>query len=178
VNLARYAKSVTLLVRGDDLTSTMSDYLVREILGTSNIEVQPHTEIIDGYGDGRLQRLVLRDNRADSTTEIDAAALFILIGAEPHTDWLAGAVQRDSSGYLLTGNDLVHTDVADAAWPLPRPPLLFECSRPGVFAVGDVRHGSVKRVASAVGEGAVAVRLAHEYLEAQGTGPGERGGGE
>jgi thioredoxin reductase (NADPH) len=171
VNLARYARSVTVLVRGDDLSSSMSDYLVREIMRTSNIDVRCHTEIIDGYGNGRLERLVLRDRQAGSTTEIDAAALFILIGAEPHTDWLTGTVQRDSSGYLLTGDNLAHTDVGETAWPLSRPPMLFECSRPGVFAVGDVRHGSMKRVASAVGEGAVAVRLAHEYLETQRTGP-------
>jgi thioredoxin reductase (NADPH) len=167
VNLARTARSVTMLVRGDDLSSSMSDYLVQEIMRTPNIAVRFHTEIVDGHGNGRLERLVLRDKRRGSTAELDAAALFILIGAEPRTDWLTGTVQRDAKGYLLTGDTVVRTTLGPAAWPLPRPPMLFESSRPGVFAVGDVRNGSVKRVASAVGEGSVAVRLAHEYLEAQ-----------
>jgi thioredoxin reductase (NADPH) len=142
----------------------MSDYLVTEIDNAPNIAVRLSTEIVDAGGDGRLETLTVRDRATNTVQTIPASAVFLLIGAEPGTDWLAGTVERDDRGYLLTGRDLM-TDAEPArAWPLARPPLLLETSLPGVFAAGDVRAGSTKRVASAVGEGAIAVRLIHEHL--------------
>jgi thioredoxin reductase (NADPH) len=163
LHLARYAASVTVLVRGERLGSTMSDYLVTEIDNAPNITVRLRTEIIDGGGDGHLETLKVRDHATVET--LQASAVFLLIGAEPGTDWLEGTVQRDDHGYVLTGGDLRPDDGSATSWPLERPPRLLETSAPGVFAAGDVRSGSTKRVASAVGEGAIAVRLIHEYLE-------------
>jgi thioredoxin reductase (NADPH) len=153
-----------MLVRGQDLGSTMSDYLVTEINNAPNIAIRLRTEIIDGGGDGHLATLTVRDRATNTVHTLPACAVFLLIGAEPGTDWLAGAVERDEHGYLLTGRDLISDDESAAAWPLARPPLLLETSLPGVFAAGDVRAGSTKRVASAVGEGAIAVRLIHGHL--------------
>ena len=127
-----------------------------------------HTEVVDGHGRQRLEGLTLRDRHTGQTRSVAASALFVLIGAEPRTDWLEGAVGRDQRGYVLTGPELLadgHAGLVDqAAWPLERPPLLLETSLPGVFAAGDVRYRSVKRVASAVGEGSIAVQLVHQYL--------------
>lgn len=159
LHLARYAASVTLAVRGDALGAKMSDYLVREIDASSRITVCLRTEVVDGGGDERLARLVLRDRASGTTREVRADALFVLIGGEPHTEWLPVDVERDDRGYLLTGRDLRaggRVDVDGAA--------TLETSVPGVFAAGDVRHGSIKRVASAVGEGATAIRLVHDHL--------------
>jgi thioredoxin reductase (NADPH) len=142
----------------------MSAYLVAELERAGNVTVRLHTQVTAVHGTGRLQALTLRDNATGSTETLPAAALFILIGAEPHTDWLATTVERDDRGFLLTGHDLLRDGRVPRAWPLDRPPLLLETSLPGVFAAGDVRHGSVKRVASAVGEGATAVQLVHQYL--------------
>jgi thioredoxin reductase (NADPH) len=164
VHLARYADKVTLLVRRSTLAETMSDYLVQELQATPNIGVRYHTETVAGHGDGRLTGLTLRDRTSGATETVPATALFVLIGAEPHTDWLPEAIRRDRWGFVLTGTDLLQDGWPPVGWPLERPPMLFETSLPGVFAVGDVRHGSIKRVASAVGEGSVAVRLVHEYL--------------
>jgi thioredoxin reductase (NADPH) len=158
LHLARYARRVTLLVRGSSLAATMSDYLVREIDAAANIGVRFGAEAVGGGGDRRLARLVLRDRRTGGTETVPAAGLFVLIGAEPHTGWLPAELDRDPAGYVLTGPD------RPRGTPSGRPAELFETSLPGVFAVGDVRHGSVKRVASAVGEGAVAVRMVHEHL--------------
>jgi thioredoxin reductase (NADPH) len=141
----------------------MSDYLVRELEATANIGIRYHTETVEGHGDGRLTGLTLKDRTSGATETVPATALFVLIGAEPHTDWLPEAIRRDRWGFVLTGADLLG-DGPPAGWPLDRPPMLFETGMPGVFAVGDVRHGSIKRVASAVGEGSVAIRLVHEYL--------------
>jgi thioredoxin reductase (NADPH) len=163
LHLAKYAASVTLVVRGPDLGSKMSDYLVQEIAHAPNVAVRLGTQVVDGLGSWRLEGLELRC--ADGRTEqVPAAAVFVMIGAEPRTDWLDGVVERDDRGYLLTGHDLLGPDGLPAGWPHRRPPLLLETSVPGVFAAGDVRHRSVKRVASAVGEGAVAVQLVHQYL--------------
>jgi thioredoxin reductase (NADPH) len=162
LHLARYAASVTLVVRGPDLASRMADYLIRELEEAPNVAVRLRTQVADGLGGLRLEGLALRG--ADgSVEEVPAAALFVMIGGEPRTDWLAG-VARDDRGYILTGHDLLGPDGAAAGWPLQRPPLLLETSIPGVFAAGDVRHRSVKRVASAVGAGAIAVQLVHAYL--------------
>jgi len=164
LHLAKYAASVTLVVRGPDLGARMSDYLVQEIDHAPNVTVRLNTQVVDGLGSWRLEGLVLRRCDTGATEEVPAAALFVMIGAEPHTDWLAG-VERDDRGYILTGHDLLGPGGLPAGWPHRRPPLLLETSVPGVFAAGDVRHRSVKRVASAVGEGAVAVQLVHQYLD-------------
>jgi thioredoxin reductase (NADPH) len=161
LHLARYAASVTLLVRGPDLARSMSEYLVREIDQAPNVAVRLRTQVADGLGGHRLEGLALRHGGA--VEEVPAAALFVMIGGEPRTEWLAG-VERDDRGYVLTGHDLLGPDGLPAGWPHARPPLLLETSIPGVFAAGDVRHRSVKRVASAVGEGAVAVQLVHQFL--------------
>jgi thioredoxin reductase (NADPH) len=158
LHLARYARTVTVVVRGSDLRASMSEYLVAEIGKTANIAVRTGTEVVDGGGRVRLERLRLRYRASGATEEVDAAALFLMIGAVPHTDWLRGSVALDERGFVRTGDD------ASAEWLLDRPPMLLETSLPGVFAAGDVRHGSVKRVASAVGEGAVAIQLVHAYL--------------
>ena len=164
VHLAKYAAQVTMLVRGSTLAASMSHYLIREIEATPNIVVRYRTEAVDGRGDGRLTALTLKDRTSEITEAVPATALFVLIGAEPHTDWLPETIRRDRWGFVLTGTDLLEEGRLPAGWPLERPPMPFETSLPGVFAVGDVRLGSVKRVASAVGEGSVAIRLIHEYL--------------
>jgi thioredoxin reductase (NADPH) len=166
VHLARYAASVTLLVRAQTPSADMSDYLIKEIDRAGNITVRPRTQVVSAHGAGRLEELSLRDRERDRTERVPAEALFIMIGAEPRTDWLAGVVDRDQHGFLLTGADLA-TTAAGTGWSLPRPPLPMETSLPGVFAAGDVRHGSVKRVASAVGEGAVSVQFVHQHLAAE-----------
>ena len=162
VHLARYAKRVTVVVRSDSLSESMSEYLIAELAALPNVDIRFSTEVVDGSGDGRLASLTVRDVRTDERSIVPAAALFVLIGAEPRTDWLPDEIATDRWGYVLTGRDLIE---ASAAWPLDRPPLPLETSMPGVFAAGDVRHGSVKRIASAVGEGSIAVRLVHEYLQ-------------
>jgi thioredoxin reductase (NADPH) len=166
IHLAGHAASVTLLVRGDAIAATMSDYLIQKIQATPNISVRPHTEAVDGQGNGRLEQLTLSDNRSGTTRTVPAGALFVLIGANPRTQWLQRTIECDQRGYVLTGRDLGAAK-PPTRWPLARPPLFLETSLPGVFAAGDVRHRSVKRVASAVGEGAIAIQLAHEYLAEQ-----------
>ncbi|MGW1490389.1 FAD-dependent oxidoreductase [Streptomyces sp. NPDC002402] len=167
VYFSRYAERVHLLVRGPDLTRAMSHYLIQQIESIPNIQVHPHTEVACGEGESHLERLVLRDNRTDAVTTTDASWLFVFIGAEPPTQWLEGVVSRDARGFVLTGPDLLSEGARPAGWPLARDPYHLETSVPGVFAAGDVRADSVKRVASAVGEGAMAVSLVHRYLEAQ-----------
>jgi thioredoxin reductase (NADPH) len=161
--LARYARQVTMLVRGDSLARSMSDYLTREIEATTSITVRLHTEITGGHGSDHLDALTLHDSLHDRTEQIPAAALFVLIGGEPRTQWLPEAIQLEGR-YILTGRDVVRDGAHPSRWPLDRAPLPLETSMPGVFAVGDARYRSIKRVASAVGDGATAVRLAHEYL--------------
>jgi thioredoxin reductase (NADPH) len=144
----------------------MSDYLIQKIQATPNISVRLHTEAIGGQGTGRLERLTLHDNCGGSTQAVPATALFVLIGSSPRTQWLQETIDCDQRGYVLTGRDLAGAQ-PPTRWPLARPPLFLETSLPGVFAAGDVRHRSVKRIASAVGEGAIAIQLAHEYLAEQ-----------
>jgi len=166
LHLARYAQRVTMLVRGESLARSMSDYLVQEIEATGNITVRLHTEISDGHGTDRLEALTLCDRRRGRLERVPATALFVLIGGEPRTQWLPDTVQR-RYGYLLTGRDVARDGTGAPCWPPGRAPLPLETSIPGVFAVGDVRYRSIKRVASAVGDGATAVRLVHEYLAAE-----------
>jgi thioredoxin reductase (NADPH) len=165
LHLARYARRVTMLVRGDSLDRSMSDYLTREIKATPSITVRLRTEVIDGHGSAYLDGLTLHDRRRDRNEQVPAAALFVLIGGAPRTQWLPAGVQLES-GYILTGRDIVRGGTPPARWPLDRAPLPLETSVPGVFAAGDARHRSIMRVASAVGDGATAVRLVHEYLAA------------
>lgn len=162
--LARYARSVTLLCRGEGLKATMSRYLIDQIGETPNIRVRTRAEVESVSGDGRLEAVTIKDYAAGTSETLPAAALFVYIGAEPHTDWLAGVVERDARGFILTGTDLMHHGKHPAGWPLDRDPFLLETSVPGIFAAGDVRHASVKRVAAAVGEGSVTVQFVHRYL--------------
>jgi thioredoxin reductase (NADPH) len=164
LHLAKYAATVTMLVRRDNLAATMSEYLRTEIATTPNVRVRLHTEVVGGGGSGHLETLTLRTKGTAATEGVPASALFLMIGAEPHTEWLRDSVARDDRGFILTGRHLVQAGALTAKWPLQRPPTLLETSIPGVFAAGDVRHGSVKRVASAVGEGATCIQLVHEYL--------------
>jgi len=167
VHFSRYASRVHILVRAENLNRSMSHYLIDQIAAIDNIEVHPHTEVTHGTGTDHLERLTLTDTRSGEQRTVDTSWLFIFIGAEPRTDWLDKVLSRDGHGFLLTGASLMTDGRRPAGWRLPRDPYHLECSVPGVFAVGDVRADSVKRVASAVGEGAMAVSLIHRYLEAQ-----------
>jgi thioredoxin reductase (NADPH) len=163
-HLSKHARRVTLLVLGESLATHMSQYLIEEIEATENIQVRLNTRVIDGGGQGRLEHLVLKDRASGLTETFPAAALFVLIGARPHTGRLPEEVMRDERGYIVTGNDLLRDGSPPEGWPLERHPMLLETSVPGVFAAGDVRCGSVKRVASAVGEGSIAIQMVHKYL--------------
>ncbi|GGC15687.1 FAD-dependent oxidoreductase [Cellulomonas carbonis] len=162
IHLARYADRVTLLVRRPTITETMSDYLVRQVAADPVIDVRTRTAVVGGTGTEFLETLRLRDVDTGEEESVEGV-LFVLIGSEPRTEWLGGCVARDRWGSLVTGPDLLGADV-DPPWLLDRAPLMLETSTPGVLAAGDVRRGSVKRVASAVGEGALAVHLLHQYL--------------
>ncbi len=148
IHLSRYAASVTMVVRGPGLAASMSSYLVTEISKTANIRIRPSTEVIGGSGQCSLETLTLRHRASGATETVPAAALFVMIGAEPRTTWLPGAIDRDDQGFIRTGRDLHRASERPPGWPLKRPPLLLETSVPGVFAAGDVRHRSIKRVAS------------------------------
>ena len=165
VYLSRGAKSVTILVRGPSLQQSMSYYLIQQIGEVPGILVRTCTEVIEAHGDSHLEQLTLRDRNTGATELVDAQWLFVFIGAAPLTDWLDGVVQRDEHGFVLAGPDLVTTGQRPAGWPLDRLPYHLETSVPGVFVAGDVHAESAKRVASAVGEGAMAVMLVHRYLE-------------
>jgi thioredoxin reductase (NADPH) len=160
LNLARYAKRVVLLVRGETLESSMSKYLIDKIIKATNIEVRCRTEVVGCRGNGHLEALTLAERTSDRVEEVPASWLFIFVGASPRTEWLGESVARDDKGFVVTGQDVVALD----RWPLRRPPYALETSVPGVFAAGDVRLDSMKRVASAVGEGAMSIYLVHRYL--------------
>jgi thioredoxin reductase (NADPH) len=159
LHLSRFASRVTLLIRGQSLAAGMSDYLVRQLEETPNVDVRLTTRVVDGGGKRHLEGLTLQDLHTGRHEEFPATAVFVLIGAEPHTDWLRDVVELDERGFVLTGRD-----IPQPAWPGSRAPLPFETSVAGVFAAGDVRYGSVKRVAGAVGEGSVTVGSVHRYL--------------
>jgi thioredoxin reductase (NADPH) len=162
---SRYASKVTMVLRAKDLGVGMSQYLVDRIRATPNIEVLPRMQICEVRGATRLEQVVLRDVDAGGDRTVDAAAMFIFIGAAPRSEMLAGVVELDDKGFVLTGPDLTRQGEAGRRWPLDRDPFLLETSVPGVFAAGDVRAGSGRRVATAVGEGAAAVHMIHRYLE-------------
>ena len=162
--LARYAKDVQIVVRRDTLRDTMSQYLIDQIDKTSNIRLRPRTEIERVEGDGHVERVALKSLDDGSCQVEDADALFVFIGTRPRSDWLPANVLRDAKGFVLTGRDLFAADAYARIWKEPREPLSLETSVPGVFAAGDVRAGAMNRVASAVGEGSMAVRFTHEYL--------------
>ena len=164
VHLSHFARQVVILARRS-LSASMSEYLVRQIEATPNISVSSHVEIVDGGGAGRLEHLVLRDTRSGDTRQVPAEALFVLIGAMPSTDWLPRQIQRDRWGFIETGSDLIQDGKLPGQWQLQRVPLPLETSMPGIFAAGDVRRRSVKRVAAAVGEGARCIQSLHQYLE-------------
>jgi thioredoxin reductase (NADPH) len=159
VFLSRKVRQVTLIIRRAELSQTMSRYLIDQIERIGNIELMPQSEVVELIGDRSVEAMMLRSRETGELSRLDATALFVFIGADPNTEWLTEEVSLDEKGFVLTGRDLdgLMTDAAAA-------PLTLETSAPGVFAVGDVRSGSVKRVASAVGEGSMAVRLVHQYL--------------
>ena len=167
VFLSRHARRVTLVVRADGLERSMSHYLIRQLRATANIEVRPNTQVAEAEGGEHLERLRLCDAGTGTVEEVATGFLFVFIGAAPCTDWLDGVVQRDRRGFVVTGPDLLNGGRRPPGWPLDRDPYYLEASVPGVFAAGDARANSVKRVASAVGEGAMAIQLVHRYLEAQ-----------
>jgi thioredoxin reductase (NADPH) len=154
--LAKFARKVTLLVRSDSLEMRMSEYLIQDISRLANVEIRLQSEAIDGNGQTRLEEIIVKNRSTGKTEKLPVAAFFVMIGALPHTEWLSNIVQRDKHGFIITGTEI--------SQEMSRPPLRFETSLPGVFAAGDVRHASVKRVASAVGEGSVAIHFIHDYL--------------
>lgn len=164
MNFAKYAERVVILVRGESLSSTMSQYLIDQIKETPNIQLWTHASVAEVHGETHLEEISVLCSDTNKMERVPASAMFIFIGALPRTDWLAGTIERDERGFLLTGPDLMQGGQRPKGWALDRDPFLLETNIPGIFAVGDVRHGSVKRVASGVGEGSVAVQFIHQYL--------------
>jgi thioredoxin reductase (NADPH) len=167
VFFSRHAATVTVLVRGPDLEASMSTYLIKQLDAIDNVSVRTRTEVVEAHGDGHLQSLTICDRQTGAVESVKAASMFVFIGAAPRTEWLDGVVERDERGFVRTGPDLVVDGKRPPGWPLDRDPYHLESSVPGVFVAGDVRADSVKRVASAVGEGAMAVTLVHRFLAEQ-----------
>ena len=161
---SKYARRVVMLVRGESLSSSMSQYLIDQIKKTPNIQVETHARVVEVFGGEHLEALSIHCGDSGETERVPTNSLFVFIGAEPNTDWLAGVVERDERGFILTGADLVRDGKRPPGWPLARDPYWTETSVPGIFAAGDVRRGSVKRVASGVDEGSIAVQFIHQYL--------------
>lgn len=161
---SKYARQVTMLVRGDSLTKSMSQYLIEQIADTPNITVQVHSSVVEAKGETSLEAIAIQNVLTGEIQIVPANSLFIFIGAVPRTEWLDGVVARDERGFIITGPNLKHDGHRPKGWTLDRDPFLLETNVPGVFAVGDVRHGSVKRVASGVGEGSICVQFVHQYL--------------
>ncbi len=164
---ARHARSVTLVVRGDSLERSMSYYLIQQLAAIDNVRVRTQSEVVEAHGSDHLEAVTLRDNKSGTLETLPAGYVFVFIGAEPRTDWLGGELFRDPHGFVYTGPDLLNAGARPPGWDRDRDPFYLEASVPGIFAAGDVRANSVKRVASAVGEGAMAVTLVHRYLEAR-----------
>src|SRR5262249_51814761 len=158
LHLSKYADQVTILIRSQTLAASMSDYLIRQIDAAPNVDARCRGGVAGGDGKGQLEKLVLRNRDSGETELVPAAGLFVLIGVQPFTDWLPESIKRDPWGFILTGPD------TGQEWPLQRAPFLLETTTPGVFAAGDVRHGSLQRVAAAAGDGSTAIRLVHDYL--------------
>jgi thioredoxin reductase (NADPH) len=161
---SRYARQVVMVVRGESLNASMSQYLIDQIKQTENIRVEYNSSVVEAHGDERLEAISVYCNESDETNIYPANSLFVLIGATPHTNWLEGVIERDERGFIVTGTELVRDGKMPKGWSLDRAPSLLETNIPGIFAVGDVRKGSVKRVASGVGEGSVAISFVHQYL--------------
>ena len=161
---SKYASKVAILVRGESLTKSMSQYLIDQIHETPNIKVMVHSSVIEAKGETSLEAISIANSQTGETQTVSATSLFIFIGAVPRTDWLEGVLERDNRGFILTGQDLKHNGTRPKGWTLERDPFLLETNIPGVFAVGDVRHNSIKRVASGVGEGSICVQFVHQYL--------------
>jgi thioredoxin reductase (NADPH) len=160
INFSNFANSVTLLVRGDSLSSSMSYYLIEQLKTKSNVRIEPHSEVVEAHGSDHLEAIAIVDKVTGQTTKRETSALFILIGADAETAWLPPEIERDARGYVLTGSNVSKS----GHWPIARDPYLLETSVPGIFAVGDVRAGSIKRVAAGVGEGSMAIALVHRYF--------------
>jgi thioredoxin reductase (NADPH) len=164
MNFAKYADRVVILVRGESLASSMSQYLIDQIKQTPKIELWAHAGVAEAHGETHLEEISVLCSDTNKIERVPANSMFIFIGALPRTDWLGNLVERDDRGFILTGPDLIRDGQHPQGWTLERDPFLLETNVPGIFAVGDVRHGSVKRVASGVGEGSVAVQFIHQYL--------------
>ncbi|MGH9997790.1 MAG: NAD(P)/FAD-dependent oxidoreductase, partial [Nitrososphaeraceae archaeon] len=165
IHFSKYAKQVTLLVRDDSLNKKMSQYLVHQINETDNIMVWLNTKVTEVRGEKRLEDITVTNTKTGEQQVVQAAGLFIYIGAEPHTTWLPRIIQCDIHGFILTGSDFIQNELQrPQGWSMDRQPFLLETSVPGIFAAGDVRHGSIKRIAAGVGEGSTAIQLIHQYL--------------
>jgi thioredoxin reductase (NADPH) len=164
VHFSQYARSVTMLVRAESLSRAMSHYLVERVESIPNIRVEPHTEVVEVHGEDRLSSITIRHHDTKTDERREAGALFIFIGAEPRTDWLEGTLCRDGKGFILTGTNLLRDGKRPPGWTLDRDPALLETNVPGVFAVGDVRNGAVRRVANSVGEGSIVLYFVNQYL--------------
>jgi thioredoxin reductase (NADPH) len=163
--LSRFAREVTILFRGDSLTKSMSQYLIDQIDSTDNIKVELNTELVGVEGNQHLEKITIKNKKSGNTETLPADAVFVFIGAVPSTGIIGELLETDDAGYIYTGPDLIRNGQRPRNWKLKRDPFLLETSTPGIFAAGDVRHGVIRRVASAVGQGAVAVSLIHKYLE-------------
>jgi thioredoxin reductase (NADPH) len=166
IHFSKYAKTVTLVVRGDSLSKSMSHYLIHQIDETANIHVLLNSKVTEVRGENKLEFITITNSQTGQVLTLPSRGLYIFIGAVPHTDVLVGLIERDANGFILTGPDLIHNGREHPqGWTLDRQPYLFETNVPGIFAAGDVRHGSMKRVAASVGEGSIAVQLIHQYLK-------------
>ena len=161
---SKYARKITMLVRGDSLAKSMSQYLIDQISATDNIAVQVHSSVVEAKGETSLEAITIANTITGEKETVPATSLFIFIGALPRTDWLDGLVERDKQGFILSGADLMRDRRRPRGWAVDRDPFLLETSVPGIFVAGDVRYGSVKRVASGVGEGSIAIQFVHQYL--------------
>jgi thioredoxin reductase (NADPH) len=161
---SKYARSVTMLVRGDSLSSNMSQYLEDQITATKNIIVKLNASVMEVKGSGRCETITLMNNKTCARETVPASALLFYVGAVPYTDWLNNLVERDAQGYIIAGTHLMREGKRPRGWTPDRDPLMLETSVPGIFVAGDVRHASTKGVTSGVGEGAMAVKLIHQYL--------------